>query len=147
MGNSHDVHSTAQPFGPRLVRLQPRDLGTANATQLNPELIFRLKSIADELKNEFGADLRKAKFPAKVGRLLGRLLSPIRKPPGRPVSSVVSAARELIAQGVPRSQIPQMVIPGFALKTADERTVARERLRRALYMGGKRSVTNRKRVS
>jgi hypothetical protein len=129
MGTSHELHNTAGEIDP----------------ELSPELRERIHNCALQLKAQF-AELQDRTLAVKVGRLFGTLLLPPQRRCGRPRSAPITAAIDLAKQGVPRAQIPWKVIPGFGKLSRREQSLAREQLRRAVYMRRKReNVTTTKR--
>jgi hypothetical protein len=122
MGTTHEFHNTSDQIDP----------------ELSPELGEHIHGFALELKAHFALELRDPRVAARAGRLLGKLISPQTRRCGRPRSKPVTAALELANQGIPRAQIPWKVIPDFGKLSRREQSLARDQLRRAMYMRRRR---------
>jgi hypothetical protein len=148
MGTTHEVHNTSLKGGltivPGRASALPAHAGVATQ-KLSPELHLRLRSCAAELLTEF-PELNERSLAETFGRGLIRLLSPPGKSSGRPRSHAIDLAWESLINGVPWSQIPWKVLPGFSEMSSSDQSSARERLRRAIYMRHKREAAKNSRL-
>lgn len=122
MGTSHEVHDTADQID----------------VELSSELRGRVVGLSTLLTTQFSQELQDPKAIQKVCRLLRTLLLPTRPRCGRPQATPITAAIDLANKGVPRAQIPWRVIPGFGKMSLRDQSLAREKLRRGIYMRRKR---------
>jgi hypothetical protein len=151
MGTTYELHNTSRQPGARLFQAESRrprrlrDGGNVTAGGLNPDLVRQIRTLCEQLKSQFGDELRERALVMKASRVFVRSLLPRRRGPGRPQSAAITAALELLNQGIPWQQVPWKVIPGFEEMSRPEQTFKREHLRRGIRMRRKRSgVTNQK---
>ncbi len=130
MGTTHELHHTSAQIEP----------------ELSKELGHQIRESCLQLKACFAEELQDRTLAVKAGRLFASLVLPPQQRCGRPRSTPITAAIELANEGIPRAQIPWRVIPGFGALSRHEQSLAREQLRRGMYMRRKREdVTNAKR--
>ena len=150
MGTTHELNLNAGSRGTRRGKSGSNPKGRrtdGKAIQLSPELARQLHVFSDELKKQF-TDLRDDTLAVQAGRVFSKLILPPHHPPGRPGSPAITKALELREKGMPFRKIPWIVIQGFAKLPRLEQSVMSDRLRRAMYMRGRRvRVTNRQRIS
>lgn len=144
MGTTHCTNDTSKGIAFRLIPRRP----TPEARhQLSQKVLSRLREYATAVTTEF-PELNNRVLAAETVKVWRKLLLPTNARSGRPRSRLVDHACDLLQSGVPWSQVPWQVVPGFAQMSSRDQSDAREHLRRAIYMRRRRTlVTNRKHAS
>lgn len=103
---------------------------------LSEALSARIRHYVQQLQLQFPHELQNRQLAEQAVKCFAAVLMPRRR--GRPPARYITEALRLKAQGVPRKRILELVIPGFRAMPPLEQGHWREKLRRGMYMRGKR---------